>query len=454
MLSMSKKNSLIKKMKINEIINKIEKYLPVRNNEKNMFGEVFTPPNLINEMLDNLPNKVWTNPDLKWLDPACGIGNFFMIVYNRLMTGLDKQIINPDDRSRHILQNMLYMVEINPKNVRVAYKIFGKNANIVCADFLSERGIKKWSSQFKNINKFDIIIGNLPFNEETNESNKKTVSLWPKFIYKSLDILNDKGYIAFIHPQNWRSPDNKLWKLLTSKQLLYIHIYSPEDSKKLFGNVVHTKVDLYILHNVPVHSTTTIIDQLGNKYDLKLNKLPFLSNYNIKDFNNLISNTNNLEILYSTLCSTNNSVENKNEKYKYPVIKSITADNNLQFRYTDDNTKCYINIPKVIINGGRYAYPYNDYEGKYGMTQNLFAIPITSKKHGDEIVKAMNTYKFKSLLNSTKWTTFGIDYKMFKHFKSDFFKYFLKNKNSDISIKTVKNKNKVRKTHNITNRKK
>ena len=40
-------------------------------------------------MLDKLPPEVWTNPNLKWLDPAVGIGNFPVVVYIRLMKDLN-----------------------------------------------------------------------------------------------------------------------------------------------------------------------------------------------------------------------------------------------------------------------------------------------------------------------------------------------------------------------------
>ena len=33
--------------------------------------EVFTPPDVVNKMLDLLPTEVWSNPNLKFLDPAC-----------------------------------------------------------------------------------------------------------------------------------------------------------------------------------------------------------------------------------------------------------------------------------------------------------------------------------------------------------------------------------------------
>ncbi len=39
--------------------------------------EVFTPPNLVNDILDLLPTELWTNPDAKFLDPVTKSGVFF-----------------------------------------------------------------------------------------------------------------------------------------------------------------------------------------------------------------------------------------------------------------------------------------------------------------------------------------------------------------------------------------
>jgi len=50
-------------------------------------GEVFTPPELVNEMLDRLPPELWTDPDKTFLDPACGTGNFLVEVVRRKMAG-------------------------------------------------------------------------------------------------------------------------------------------------------------------------------------------------------------------------------------------------------------------------------------------------------------------------------------------------------------------------------
>ena len=43
---------LITTMTYDELLDKIEEYLPVRKDEKEKIGEVFTPPILINELLD------------------------------------------------------------------------------------------------------------------------------------------------------------------------------------------------------------------------------------------------------------------------------------------------------------------------------------------------------------------------------------------------------------------
>ena len=45
-------------------------------------GEVFTPPELVHEMLDRLDPSVW-NPDRTFLDPSCGNGNFLVAVVQR-----------------------------------------------------------------------------------------------------------------------------------------------------------------------------------------------------------------------------------------------------------------------------------------------------------------------------------------------------------------------------------
>ena len=119
----------------NEIKEIIKKHLPVKNKQKEEHGEVFTPIFYLEEMLDTLPSYVWTNPNLKWLDPANGIGNFPMLIFEKLMRGLEKKIPNRAKRAKHIIENMLFMIEIDESNVKVSREIFGPSANIYKGSF-------------------------------------------------------------------------------------------------------------------------------------------------------------------------------------------------------------------------------------------------------------------------------------------------------------------------------
>ena len=58
--------------------------------------EVFTPPELANQMLDLLPQELWSDPNATFLDPACKSGVFLREIAKRLI----EVIWLP--RSRHV----------------------------------------------------------------------------------------------------------------------------------------------------------------------------------------------------------------------------------------------------------------------------------------------------------------------------------------------------------------
>ncbi len=108
---------------LEKIKEQIKTYVNTKQDIKK-YGEVFTPLSLVNEMLDKLPKEVWSNPHLKWLDPANGIGNFPVIIVKNLMEGLKEW--QPDDelRLKHILENMIYVCELQPKNMLIYLQLF------------------------------------------------------------------------------------------------------------------------------------------------------------------------------------------------------------------------------------------------------------------------------------------------------------------------------------------
>ena len=74
--------------------------------------EVFTPPEIVNQMLDMLPQELFCNPDTTFLDPACKTGVFLREIAKRLIVGLEPQFPDLQERIDHIFHNQLFGIAI------------------------------------------------------------------------------------------------------------------------------------------------------------------------------------------------------------------------------------------------------------------------------------------------------------------------------------------------------
>ena len=423
--------SLIDKPK--ELLELIDNCLKPKKIEKDQFGEVFTPMYLINEMLDNLDKSyikehgksIFIEPSFKWLDPASGMGNFPIAVYLRLMEGLKMQIPNDEDRKKHILENMLYMSELNKKNVFITHQIFNMN-NQYKLNIYEGNSLELNTENVWEIKKFDIVMGNPPYNKSKDGTLKGGYggrSLWDLFVVKSLnDWVSENGYLVFIHPPSWRKPEHYLWEVLGKKQLLYLKTFTEENSKKMFG--CSTIVDYYVLKNINTYKETIIDGQDCKTYNINLCDWNFLPSGAFDIIQQILGKN---EVLYSSsIYDTRRPYINKTKKENnnLPVVHNMTKKDGLGFVYSSED-KGHFGIPKVILSFGRHQYPYNDWNGEYGMSQICYGLKINSKEEGDKITEAINSDKFKEVLKYTKWSTFQTDWRMFKEFKPDFWRSFI-----------------------------
>ena len=110
--------------------------------------EVFTPPEIVNQMLDMLPQDLFRNPDTTFLDPACKTGVFLREIAKRLIKGLEPQFPDLQERIDHIFHKQLFGIAITE-----------------LTSLLSRRGIycSKYPNSDFSVTKFDTAQGNIRF---------------------------------------------------------------------------------------------------------------------------------------------------------------------------------------------------------------------------------------------------------------------------------------------------
>lgn len=74
--------------------------------------EVFTPPDVVNKMLDLLPQELFCDPNTTFLDPACKTGVFLREIAKRLLVGLEDEIPDLQQRIDHIFHKQLFGIAI------------------------------------------------------------------------------------------------------------------------------------------------------------------------------------------------------------------------------------------------------------------------------------------------------------------------------------------------------
>lgn len=197
----------------------LKNYIPVEDLQNGLakVPEICTPRKTVIDMINLLPADVW-NPDTKFIDPACKGGEFLKELYNRLMETESLKAKYPvkEHRMAHILNEQLYGIALSKVSLdRATNELWGLTHNIKIipnylnllkykADISDKDGnivtIHDRLREAFGIMKFNVVIGNPPYQESDGSGLDGGSALYDKFMTLGSEIGNKQCMVV---PMRW-----------------------------------------------------------------------------------------------------------------------------------------------------------------------------------------------------------------------------------------------------------
>ena len=235
--------------------------------------EVFTSPELANRMLDLLPQELFRSSKTRFLDPCSKSGVFLREIAKRLLTGLEEQIPDLQQRIDHIMTKQVFGIactdltaEMSRRTLYCTKQANGEYSVATCFDDAQgnlrymrcqhtwENGkckhcganraqydrvetIESYAYPFihKPIKEifhkemqFDVIIGNPPYQMSDGGQAASARPIYQFFVEQAMKLL--PRYLCMIIPARWyaggKGLDQFRSKMLGNKQIKYLVDYN------------------------------------------------------------------------------------------------------------------------------------------------------------------------------------------------------------------------------------
>ncbi len=389
--------------------------------KQKIFGQVYTPEWIVNEILEHVGYKEDIILDKYILEPSCGDGAFLREIVKRYIIA-SKNSKLPINQIVSNIENYIYGIEIDTEEYykcianlnslvekelnisNINWKVYNANTLLLYKDFLS---------------KFDYIVGNPPYirihnlNQETRDILKKdfqfsdgTIDIYLSFFEMGFKMLNKSGKLGYITPNSYlhNSSYKRFRDYLKNKKNISTII--DFKSNKLFKGIsTYTAISIFqnnygensFVYKELIDSKITFVnnikfDELNNKdwsfsnsdnTDF-LNKLKSERNHAIKDFFDVqygfATLRDKIFIGKITKAEEQNLVYFNDELIEYKILKTIVKGS--RFKGEIDETDKII-FPYELINGKYYAIPEEKLKSEFPYCYKYFSLHRSELENRD-----------------------------------------------------------------------
>jgi hypothetical protein len=351
-------------------------------------GEVFTPIELVKEMLDKIPEEVWRNPESVFLDPCMGKGTFLIEIVRRLT----------------------YIYGYTEKDAKS--RVYGYDVRVKYINHLQRRGFvnvrhKDFLDEIIKM-KFDVVLGNPPY-----QGKNKQDKLWVKFNIKGFELLKENGFLLMVSPNSWlRRPESKSFSRITNifkgNQLIFVntnvsHFFNGIGEKIAFHLLKKTKNSLQtIFRNNNLTENIIYFGQKISLDDVELKKFEIFDK---------IEKSNHLRLreIFSKRDASDAKRSLKDGKFK----RSIEGEYNIPLIYTLNQTyyvknKNYDLGYKLFLNFSGYYFDENDIEKYMPILQGCisgqatFSISVDTYEVGETLRNNYSRKLFRFYVDNEK----------------------------------------------------
>ena len=174
---------------------------------------------------------------------------------------------------------------------------------------------------------------------------------------------------------------------------------------------------------------TTVIDENGVEDSLDLTQFSWLPNGCISEVSKILANDEDEKCPIIQSMSAYEPrrkwmSRDKTSEFKYPCVHS-TPKSGVRYMYSTVNNKGHFGISKVIFGDSGIYNPIIDMGGMYGMTQHSMAIQVETLEEATNICSVIKSTKFDEIIQSCLYSSYAIDWNIFKEFRKDFWKEFM-----------------------------